>query len=94
MINDPDWLSRPPRRVITRFYNTLLGEAADLCRYEGRHLEILHLGTAGMDAHAGRAETSMMLHLAPERVRVDLAEPGVTDPVWGSRSRPELLTGS
>jgi mycofactocin precursor peptide peptidase len=34
-----------------------------------------------MDAHAGRAETSMMLHLAPERVRVDLAEPGVTDPV-------------
>ena len=23
----------------------------------------------------------MMLHLAPERVRVDLAEPGVTDPV-------------
>ena len=58
-----------------------LREAADLCRYEGRRLKIVHLGTAGMDAHAGRAETSMMLHLAPERVRVDLAEPGVTDPV-------------
>jgi mycofactocin precursor peptide peptidase len=58
-----------------------LREAADQCRYEGRHLEIVHLGTAGMDAHAGRAETSMMLHLAPERVRVDLAQPGVTDPV-------------
>jgi mycofactocin precursor peptide peptidase len=58
-----------------------LREAADLCRSEGRHLKIVHLGTAGMDAHAGRAETSMMLHLAPNRVRVDLAEPGLTDPV-------------
>ena len=72
-----------------------LREAADLCSYEGRRLEIVHLGTAGMDAHAGCAETSMMLHLAPERVRVDLAEPGVIDPVatllpalvrWGVRA--------
>jgi creatinine amidohydrolase/Fe(II)-dependent formamide hydrolase-like protein len=72
-----------------------LDQAADLCRYEGRRLEIVHLGTTGMDAHAGRAETSMMLHLAPERVRVDLAEPGVIDPVatllpalvsWGVRA--------
>jgi creatinine amidohydrolase/Fe(II)-dependent formamide hydrolase-like protein len=58
-----------------------LREAADLCRYEGRRLKIVHVGTAGMDAHAGRADTSMMLHLAPERVRVDLAERGVIDPV-------------
>jgi mycofactocin precursor peptide peptidase len=58
-----------------------LREAAELCRYEGRRLRVVHLGTAGMDAHAGRAETSMMLHLRPDRVRTDLAEPGVTDPL-------------
>ncbi len=32
-------------------------------------------GSAG-DAHAGSIETSVMLHLAPERVRMDKAEPG------------------
>ncbi|MGO2112623.1 MAG: mycofactocin biosynthesis peptidyl-dipeptidase MftE [Pseudoclavibacter sp.] len=28
------------------------------------------------DLHAGRTETSLMLHLAPDRVRLDAAEPG------------------
>ena len=32
----------------------------------------------GTDAHAGRAETSLMLHLRPESVRLDRAEPGNT----------------
>lgn len=35
----------------------------------------------GMDAHAGRAETSLMLHLRPDSVRLDLAEPGNTAPL-------------
>ncbi|MCR2811234.1 MULTISPECIES: mycofactocin biosynthesis peptidyl-dipeptidase MftE [unclassified Microbacterium] len=37
------------------------------------------------DVHAGRPETSIMLHLAPHRVLMDAAEPGVTASV------PELL---
>ena len=58
-----------------------LRAAVETCRYEGRRLDVVHLGTPGMDAHAGRAETSMMLHLAPDRVRADLAEAGETAPV-------------
>ena len=37
------------------------------------------------DSHAGRSETSVLLALAPELVRLDRAEPGVTTPL------PELL---
>ena len=33
------------------------------------------------DAHAGRTETSLMLALAPERVRLDRAEPGCRAPL-------------
>lgn len=36
---------------------------------------------AGLDAHAGRVETSVMLHLDPARVRLALAEAGVTHPL-------------
>jgi creatinine amidohydrolase len=32
-----------------------------------------------IDAHAGRTETSLMLHLAAELVRLDRAEPGTTE---------------
>lgn len=58
-----------------------LRQAADLCRREGRRLDVVQLGLPGMDAHAGRAETSIMLHLAPERVRLDLAVAGEVRPV-------------
>lgn len=51
------------------------------CRGEGRRLGVVHLALAGMDAHAGLAETSMMLCLAPERVRLDRLEAGPTAPV-------------
>lgn len=34
-----------------------------------------------VDAHAGRVETSLLLHLAPELVRLDMAEAGATAPV-------------
>ncbi len=58
-----------------------LRSAAELCTAEGRILLPHHLGLPGMDAHAGRTETSLMLHLTPERVRLDHAEPGNTAPV-------------
>jgi mycofactocin system creatininase family protein len=55
-----------------------LREARDVCAYEGRRMEVHHLTIPGGDAHAGRTETSLMLHLDPARVRLDLAEPGET----------------
>jgi creatinine amidohydrolase len=68
-----------------------LRQAAETCRYEGRRLDVVHLGTPDMDAHAGRAETSMMLHLAPQRVRPDLAEAGETAPL--AELLPRLAAG-
>jgi creatinine amidohydrolase/Fe(II)-dependent formamide hydrolase-like protein len=35
----------------------------------------------GGDAHAGATETSMMLAITPELVRMELAEPGRTEPI-------------
>jgi mycofactocin system creatininase family protein len=58
-----------------------LKAAEEMCRYEGRRVGVAHLALAGMDAHAGAAETSMMLWLDPRRVRLDLVEPGVISPV-------------
>ena len=36
---------------------------------------------AGGDAHAGRTETSLLLAIDPGAVRLDLAEPGCTEPI-------------
>lgn len=58
-----------------------LQQAARTCRHDGRRLTVADLAGPGMDAHAGRAETSMMLHLAPARVAFEAAEPGVTEPL-------------
>lgn len=61
-----------------------LREATGQLRHEGH--DVLHLvpwwptGSFGpIDAHAGRTETSLLLHLAPDRVRLELAEAGNTD---------------
>ncbi len=56
-------------------------------RREGRDAAWLSCRTAEdpSDTHAGHAETSLMLHLYPERVRPELAVPGCTRPL------PELL---
>ncbi|MEV8511576.1 mycofactocin biosynthesis peptidyl-dipeptidase MftE [Dactylosporangium sp. NPDC051484] len=48
---------------------------------EGIPVVVHHLTVPGGDAHAGRTETSLMLHLDPARVRLDLAEPGETAPI-------------
>lgn len=60
-----------------------------LC-YEGRDVRAWSPRWEG-DAHAGRIETSLMLALAPERVRVERARPGNTDPI--ERLFDELLAG-
>lgn len=58
-----------------------LVRASRTCADEGRLLTLHHLALPGMDAHAGRSETSMMLHLDPGRVRLDAARPGPTDAI-------------
>lgn len=60
-----------------------LARAATLTRYEGRSLQVHHAASGGprADPHAGYRETSLMLHLAPECVRPDLAAPGATGPL-------------
>lgn len=55
-----------------------LQQAAEICRHEGRHFAAVHLAVEGMDAHAGAAETSMMLYLNADRVRLPLMQQGHT----------------
>jgi creatinine amidohydrolase len=49
---------------------------------EGHDIGWLACMTEEMDAHAGYTETSLMLHLRPDSVRLDLAEAGNTAPIW------------
>ncbi len=60
-------------------------DALDLARQqltdEGHDIVTVLPVLRGADAHAGRAETSLMLHLAPELVALDHAEAGNTDPI-------------
>ncbi len=64
-----------------------LREAVELLREEGRDARAyscappIRVGAPRPDAHAGRTETSMMLALAPELVRLDLAATGNTAPL-------------
>ena len=55
--------------------------ASRLLRSEGRTVVPWSLSTPGGDAHAGRTETSLLLALAPEVVRLDRAEPGESAPL-------------
>lgn len=50
-------------------------------RHEGRDTAWFPCEPAGADAHAGRTETSLMTAIAPDSVRAEAAEAGVTDPV-------------
>ncbi len=58
-----------------------LAAAVAVCTHERRRLEVVHLGLPGMDGHAGRAETSLLLALAPERVHLERAIPGDSTPM-------------
>ena len=55
-----------------------VARAVEYLRFEGRDARGWSPRFGG-DAHAGRTETSLMLALAPETVRLDLAEPGCTE---------------
>lgn len=55
-----------------------LAAASTTCRFEGRPVAVHHVVFPDGDAHAGRTETSIMLALAPDLVRMDRAAPGVT----------------
>jgi mycofactocin system creatininase family protein len=50
-------------------------------RAEGRDVAWFPLAVRGADAHAGRTETSLMLHVEPAGVREDEAEAGATAPL-------------
>jgi mycofactocin precursor peptide peptidase len=58
-----------------------LRSAVPLLRSEGRDVAWFPCGVAGGDAHAGRTETSLMLHVEPEWVVGDRAVPGVATPI-------------
>jgi mycofactocin precursor peptide peptidase len=75
-----------------------INDALAKLRAEGRDCHVWHasvrpstLAGAGLslvpDAHAGRVETSVMLALAPQDVRLDAAESGETRPL------PEIMAG-
>lgn len=58
---------------------------------EAHRIDVVLPVLPGADAHGGRTETSLMLHLAPELVRLDLAERGATEPV--AELLPRLRAG-
>jgi len=58
---------------------------------EGRDVLSLACWVPNGDAHAGRTETSLMLAIAPELVRLDLVTAGATEP-W-PELRPRIMAG-
>ena len=51
------------------------------CAADGDDVLVWRARTPGGDAHAGRTETSLLLAIDPAAVRLDLAEPGCTEPI-------------
>ncbi|WP_420878897.1 mycofactocin biosynthesis peptidyl-dipeptidase MftE [Rhodococcus sp. (in: high G+C Gram-positive bacteria)] len=68
-----------------------LVKAVELLRYEGRDATWLPCAVPGADAHAGRTETSLLLHLSPGDVAMDRAEPGNTASI--ADLMPQLRSG-
>ena len=68
-----------------------LASAVALLRYEGRDVAWWTPILPDADAHAGRTETSMLLHLAPDTVQMDRAAPGNTAPM--ARLWPDMRSG-
>lgn len=58
-----------------------LVEAIRLLRYEGRDVAWFACGHPGGDAHAGDTETSVLLHLSPDEVRLADAVAGNCAPI-------------
>ena len=68
-----------------------LAAATALLRYEGRDAGWCPCTVAGADAHAGHTETSVLLHISPQDVRVDERVPGNVAPL--RELIPELRRG-
>jgi mycofactocin precursor peptide peptidase len=51
------------------------------CADEGDDILVWRPSIPGGDAHAGRTETSLLLAIEPASVRLDMAEPGRTEPI-------------
>lgn len=58
-----------------------LRAATATLRAEGRDADWWSWSIPGADAHAGRTETSLLLAVAPDQVRLDAAAPGRVEPV-------------
>jgi mycofactocin system creatininase family protein len=58
-----------------------LTDAIDTLKAEGHDADWIACGTEFFDLHAGRTETSLMLHLSPWTVRLDRAQAGNTRPL-------------
>lgn len=58
----------------------MAGAAAQL-RYEGRDVVWSSCGVRNADAHAGHTETSVLLHISPDSVRIDEMVPGNRTPL-------------
>ncbi len=58
-----------------------LRSAVEQLRHEGHDVHVILPVLAGSDAHAGRTETSLMLHIAPSLVATELAEAGNSGPI-------------
>lgn len=68
-----------------------IARAVSRLRYEGRAAAWVPVSIPHADAHAGRAETSLMLCLQPDAVLMDQARPGVLTPV--AELMPQLREG-
>jgi creatinine amidohydrolase len=58
-----------------------LADVACRCAGEGDDVLVWRAAAPGGDAHAGRTETSLLLAIDPAAVRLELAEPGRTEPI-------------
>lgn len=70
---------------------TALAAAVGQLREEGHDVAWAACSTETVDLHAGRTETSLMLHLDPARVLVERAEAGDLRPI--AEILPALVTG-
>lgn len=70
---------------------TGLTAAVDQLRAEGHDVSWVPCATESVDLHAGRTETSLMLHLRPGSVRLDRAAAGDTRPL--AEVLPLLVAG-
>jgi len=68
-----------------------MNQAVEQLNREGHTVRSWSPFLTGADAHAGHTETSIMLALHPELVRMDLAEAGATEPL--SELMPQLVGG-